>query len=158
MLKYLNLAVLLPSAKCYPNFIGSTWEIVWGLVTRWFHTHSIMHEIQKERKVVFFPALTLWKASGLFLAMRFLPFAVSGIFSQAGVLAVVCAFLFRSRSAPNSTSHFLPQGCFPVTIISCSRVVFRWEICQQNRTEGQGLLHPALTDDALWVPWEVTLV
>lgn len=58
MLKYLNLAVLLPSAKCYQNFIGLTWETVWGLITRLFYAHNITYEIQKERKMVFF--FQLW--------------------------------------------------------------------------------------------------
>lgn len=48
-------------------------------------------------------------------SLRFLPFAVSGIFNHAGVLTVVCALIFRSVSAPSCTSHFLLQGCFPVT-------------------------------------------
>lgn len=110
MLKYLNLAALLPSAKCYQKFISSTWEIVWGLITRWFYTHDIIHEVQKERKMIFFPALTLDKASGL---AEIPPFCCKGLVTQAWVLAELCAYWSRDQSLSWSCTHtsdFLPKG------------------------------------------------
>lgn len=156
MLKYLNLAVLLPSAKCYPDFIGSAWEIVWGLATSWFYTHSIVHEIQKERKVVFFPALTLWKASGRFFWKWDFFHLLWVVFSTRLGFWQWC--VHWSVSAPNSTSHFLPQGCFPGTIRSpilgwCSGERSAKKISKRAR-----VFASCFNWCAFWVPWKVTFV
>lgn len=130
MLKYLNLAVLLPSAKCYQNFIGSTWEVVWGLITRLFYTHNIVYEIQKERKMVFFPALMLDKASGL----AEIPSICCEWYFNPGLSSgrVVCISI--SRSGPVRYIHLIcfPKACFPVKIRTpvlgwCSGGRFAWQ-------------------------------
>lgn len=152
MLKYLNLAVLLPTAKCYQNFIGSTWEIVWGLVTRLFYTHNIIYEIKKGRKMVFFPALTLNKASGL---VEIPSICCEWHFNPGlSFVRVWCISVSRWYLSRWNTSLLLPKG-----LLSCqskdpySHVVFRCQICSANIKESG--FHPALTEDALWVHGEV---
>lgn len=108
MLKYLNLAALLTSAKCYQNFTGLTWQIVWRLITWLFYTHNIIYKIQKERKMVFFVAPTLGKVSGL----AEISFLCNEWYFNLGLNSGRIACPLISRSIPGLANHtyFL---CFP---------------------------------------------
>lgn len=127
MLKYLNLAALLTSAKCYQNFIGLTWQIMWGLITWLFYTRNIIYKVQKERKVVFFVAPTLGKASGL----AEISFLCSEWYFNLGLNSGGIACPLISGSVPGLANHMyflcFPKAWFHVTKVYCLQMLFRWE-------------------------------